>query len=136
MKPREEYTLEWVAMGDLKPGAIRHLALTQQQLERIARIHAVFAEVSASPVEEMVENMRREIDPDAKIAVWAAMARIYTTFCDQRELTHEVKGDVYQLLLWRSMSSRTIALDHARMKSLGKEDAEKVMDLWERGEAP
>jgi hypothetical protein len=133
MKPREDYTLEWIALRDLKPGPIRHLALTQQQLERIARIHAVFAEFSSSPLEEMVENMQREINPDAEIAVWAAMARVHTAFCGQRELTHEARFEVYQLLLWRSVSSRAIALDRARLKSLGREDAEKVMDLWERG---
>ena len=133
MKPGEKYTVAWVNVRDLTRGPIRHLALSQEQLERIASVHAVFAEVDHRPLEEMVDNFQREINPDSEIALWEAMARVYSAFCSQRELTLEAKSDVLHLLLWRSMSSRAITLDRARLKSLGREEAEAVLDLCERG---
>jgi hypothetical protein len=55
-----------IALKDLELNEIVHDSLTSRQLNEIGRIQKVFAEVSSSSLEEMIDNFRRDSIPITK----------------------------------------------------------------------
>ena len=120
----------WVHPDQLKPGPIRHEALTEKQLERIRHFQAVFSEVDPTPVEKWIEDFRRDANPDREIAIWEGMAKPYEVFTASRNLSLEAKKEVYGVVLMRSGAPEDEVLQHLKLKTLTDQDAKKIMALF------
>jgi hypothetical protein len=112
---------------DLKPNKIQHEQLSQEQLKRIKKLHEIFAEVDRSSLEKWIDNFKRDINPDAEIAIWERVAKAYTSYCSRRELTLEAKDDVFQALLLRSIPSDEESVKTLKLKALSTDEARTVM---------
>lgn len=126
---REPQT-QTVPATSLKPGALQHAQLTDEQLRRIDKLRATFAEVDESPLETWIENFKRDANPDAELAIWERMARAYQAYCAPRELSVAVKKEVHTLLLLRSMTSEEEALKAGKLKLLSAADAKEVLQHY------
>ena len=62
----------------MKPNTIQHEHLSEDQLNRITKLHKTFAEVDKSSLETWVDNFKRDANPESEISVWERVARAYT----------------------------------------------------------
>lgn len=118
---------QMVNAADLKPNEIQHEQLSEEQLRRIKKLHETFAEVDTSSLEKWIDNFKRDADPDSEIAIWERVANAYINYCSKRQLTLEAKGDVFQALVLRSMTSDEEAVKNLNLKVLSAEEARKIM---------
>jgi hypothetical protein len=118
---------QMVNAADLKPNEIQHEQLSEEQLRRIRKLHESFAEVDRSPLEKWIDNFKRDENPDSEIAIWERVANGYRNYCSQRQLTLEAKGDVFQTLVLRSMTSDEEAVKTLKLKVLSSDEARKIM---------
>ena len=116
-----------VNAADLKPNEIQHERLSEEQVRRIARLHEIFAEVDSSSLEKWIDNFKRDQDPDLEIAIWERIAKRYTDYCSQRNLSLDAKDDVFQTLVLRSMTSDEEQVKKLKLKALSLEEARKIM---------
>jgi hypothetical protein len=116
-----------VNAADLKPSEIQRDQLSEDQLRRIKKLRETFAEVDSSSLEKWIDNFKRDADPDSEIAIWERVAVAYTNYCSQRQLTLEAKGDVFQALVLRSMTSDEEAVKTLKLKVLSADEARKIM---------
>jgi len=61
--------IERVNPADLKPNAIQHEQLTEEQLRRTKKLHETFAEVDKSSLETWIDNFKRDMNTDKEIAI-------------------------------------------------------------------
>ena len=116
-----------VNTADLKPNEIQHEQLSEEQLRRIKKLQETFAEVDSSSLEKWIDNFKRDANPDSEIAVWERVANAYTRYCSRRQLTLEAKGDVFQALVVRSMTSDEEAVKTLKLRVLSADEARKIM---------
>ena len=118
---------QMVNAADLKPNEIQHEQLSEEQLRRIKKLHETFAEVDRSSLEKWIDNFKRDANPDSEIAIWERVANAYRNYCSQRQLTLEAKGDVFQALVLRSMTSDEEAVKTLKLKVLSSDEARTIM---------
>ena len=118
---------QMVNVADLRPNEIQHEQLSEEQLRRIKKLHETFAAVDSSSLEKWIDNFKRDANPDSEIAIWERIAKAYTSYCSQRELTPEARSDVFQTLVMRSMTSDVEAVKALKLKVLSEDEALKVM---------
>ena len=119
--------VEWVDPNLVQPGPVRRESLTPEQMTRIRRLQAVFAEVDGQSVEQWVDNFKRDFHPDRELAVWEKMADAYTRYCSKRTLSPEAKQDVFKVVLMRSMAPEHEVLPRLKLSVLTKADAAEIM---------
>jgi len=118
---------QMVNAADLKPNEVQHEQLSEGQLRRIKKLHETFAEVDSSSLEKWVDNFKRDANPDSEIAIWERVANAYTDYCSRIPLTQEAKGDVFQVLVLRSMTSDEDTVKTLKLKVLSADEARKIM---------
>ena len=118
---------QMVNVADLQPSEIQHEQLSEEQLRRIKKLHETFTEVDSSSFEKWIDGFKRDANPDSEIAIWERVANAYTSYCSRRQLTLEAKGDVFQALVLRSMTSDKEAVKTLKLKALSGDEARKIM---------
>ncbi len=119
--------IERVNPADLKPNSIQHEQLTEEQLQRIRKLHETFAEVDKSSLETWIDNFKRDMNPNKEIAVWEHIAKAYTNYVSQKNLSLDAKEDVFQTLLMGSMSSDEETTKSLKLKVLLQDEARKIL---------
>lgn len=66
------------------------------------------------------------MNPDREIAIWERIAKGYTNYTSQKELSLEAKEDAFQTLLMCSMSSGEETIQALNLKVLSKDEARKI----------
>ncbi len=80
--------------------------LSVQQVERIKRIASFLQEHDSTPVEQWVENMRRDRHPETEIQVWEEIIECYQEEMKERSSAdYEERHLLYSALLTASMLS-------------------------------
>ncbi len=96
-------------------------------MERVRKLQAVFGEVDGQSVDQWVDNLKRDLDPDRELDIWERMANAYTAYCSKRTLSGEAKKEVYKVVLLRSMAPEKDVLERLDLKVLTKDEAVAVM---------
>jgi hypothetical protein len=104
--------------------------LQEDQLLRIKTLQQTFAEVDQSPLDEWIDNFKRNADPNREIMIWERIAEAYTRYCSQHPLTVEAKKEVHSILLTRSMVSEEEAIKQIKLKLLTIADAKEIMSFY------
>jgi hypothetical protein len=71
--PTEKY---WVNPQSLKDGEPKS-TLTEAQLLRVLKLRLMFAKHDPLTLEEWVDTLRRESDPEVELRVWEHLAEVY-----------------------------------------------------------
>jgi hypothetical protein len=122
--------VEWVDPKSIQPGPIQRDALSDDQMARIRSLQATFVEVDGQPVEQWVDNFKRDADPDKELLVWERMAKAYRGYCEGKKLSAAARKDVYRVVLLRSMASEKEVLERVKLAELSREDAVSVMKAY------
>lgn len=125
--------VEWIEVDKIQPGPTVHETLTDEQMAHIKALQKVFFEVDGQPVEQWVDNFKRDLNPDRELAIWERMATAYGDYCASREdLTIDVKKEVYKIVLLRSMAPPDEVLSRIELKHLSKDEAQDIMRGYPR----
>jgi hypothetical protein len=114
----------------LQPNSNQPGQLQEDQLLRIKTLQQTFAEVDETPLDEWIDNLKRNADPNREIMIWERIAEAYTRYCSQHPLTIEAKKEVHSILLTRSMVSEEEALKQIKPKLLTIADAKEIMSFY------
>jgi hypothetical protein len=125
--PTSQPEVQWVDPNTIQLGPIRRDSLTPEQMERVRKLQAVFVEVDGQSVDQWVDNLKRDLDPDRELDIWERMANAYTAYCLKRTLSGEAKKEVYKVVLLRSMAPEKDVLERLDLKVLTKDEAVAVM---------
>jgi hypothetical protein len=80
----DEPEIRHVNPQDLKPGPIRHKALTNKQLERVRLIYACLGPFIETPFEQFELNFLRDMHPEREIKIWSCIALAHQKFLKQK----------------------------------------------------
>jgi len=127
---------QWVDPGTLRQSPVQHDSLSPSQVDRIKKVHEVFAEVDPTPLEKWLEDFRRDRDPDREIAIYEGMAEAYVAYSEGRSLTPDQKADVYQVVLLRSAAPDDEVLERVSLKVLTVAEAKQILSLYKAPPTP
>lgn len=88
----------------LKKGPIQHEILTEELEKRIRGCFARLAEVDRTPIENLLEDFKRDQNPEKEIMVWEAVADGYEEFLKYRETDPATRQSAFQVLVQLTMS--------------------------------
>lgn len=114
--------VEWIDPKTIQPRPIRRDVLSDEQMVRIRTLQAKFAEVDGQVVEQWVENIKRDADPDRELRVWERMAQAYRAYCEGKKLSAAATKDVYCVVLLRSMAPEQEVLKQVKLAELSHEE--------------
>ena len=128
--------VQWVDPATLKPGPIRHERLSDEQMQRIAAVQKVFAEVDSNPLEKWVEDFKRDMNPDREIAIWETMAAAYSKVNSPKTFSLPQRKELFGVMLTGSGASEDETIKHLKPKVLSEAEARSALRTlaqeWEK----
>jgi hypothetical protein len=125
-----------VRPSDIRPGPIRHEKLSDSLVARIRKFEPIFAEVYPRTQEGWLDGFQRDVDPEAEVAIWEAMASAYQRFTEKRSLSLDAKKEAFGLLLVRSAEDEQHTLSRTTLKYLSRADAKELLRLYSAAPKP
>jgi len=117
--------------NDVVVGPIVHDSLTQEQLTRVKKIHAIFSDVYTVSFEETIDNFRRDQNPDKEILIWERMAGAYQKYMSAHpSSSYDQKHEAFILLLMRSMMSDEEAITESKIKVLSQDEVKELLQNY------
>ncbi len=93
---------ELVAASDLKPGPIRHETLPEGFVVRVRLVHGVIGDVVGTPLAEMVEGFKRDLDPVSELRTWERIALVISDLSRAHVVTQQQMASILSTLLFAS----------------------------------
>lgn len=123
---------ETIAIEDLTLGPIVHETLSDEQLEKINLIQEAFNEVYPIPLDETLENFKRDQNPDNEIEIWMNMARSYQLFASKNTGVEKLdaRTEAFELILMRSMMSEEEAIDATKPTFLMEDEIQEILTSY------
>ena len=101
--------------SQLYKGPIRHLALSDEFIDRVKRFKGTLADVDGTSLEETMDNFKRDTHPEEELAIWERIANVYQSFLSHNPTTNlAIKKEIFAVLLGTSMG----AYDWGNIKKL------------------
>lgn len=114
----------------LKPGEIQHQQLPKELENRIRKCFARLAEVDKTPIESIVEDFKRDQNPDKEIVIWEAVADAYDGFLKSRKTDAATRQAAFGVLMHLSTSNaRDVEIKKLRQEPLTDSDIELLKKL-------
>ncbi|MEJ1237223.1 hypothetical protein WBG78_03780 [Chryseolinea sp. T2] len=130
-KPNTGDTDDVVTNATHHPGASSHNALTDDQLEKVKRIHFAFDEVAKITLTETIDKFKRYSEPDREIAIWLTMATAYERFAINKHVEeYDKKKEAFELLILRSKASEKEVLEKHHFEYLSNEEVQEIFDYY------
>lgn len=133
---KKENQTQNINPSDLHLHEVVHETLTPKQIEKITKIHTIFAEVDENSLEQTINDFKRDINPDNEIEIWMQMANAYKGYLSQNTKNLDEKKEVFKLILSRSMMSTKEAIENSDLKFLSLEDANEVLSFYNNQPEP
>jgi hypothetical protein len=94
--------------------------LSEDQIKKITRIHAVFFEVLPVSLDETLTNFKRDLNPDSEIEIWMGMADEYEKCIEnsQTKLDLNQKKEIFKSILSGSMMSDHVRVGEKRISAI------------------
>ena len=126
MKKKIQKNVE-VNTADINFGPVRHEELPMELVQRIHAFKEMLIEVEQIPLEETIDNFKRDMHPDREVAIWEHIAsayQIYVTFNPGLDLFQ--KKDLLSVLLNLSMNRE----DFSAIQYLNKEQIGEIVLVY------
>jgi hypothetical protein len=105
--------------------------LSPQLVDRIKAIAAVFTDVLPDPLEEWLDDFRRDQHPESEVKVWEKITGKYLLLTEPSEPLARRK-DVARVLLACSSNSAVVARLTSECKNLDKDEVERICEIWQQ----
>lgn len=122
---RKQAKLTRVNLKDIKPGPLRHLTLPSMLISRIQRIAEVFKGiypehntaihwrgVKPDIVAQWIEGFQRDMHPENEVIIWEGIARAFETYIEGKDLSLNVRKELFAIALGRTMGADSKPLKH------------------------
>jgi hypothetical protein len=120
--------------GDQQPvyrGSRKHEALSHEQLQRVARLRAVLAEVDPPTLEEWVDAFKRDLDPESEIRLVEASAVVYQRLTAQVSLSPDEKSRLWVVLSGISLGGQGPDLSAMIPAGRGLPGFERIVRMYQ-----
>ncbi|PXY44460.1 hypothetical protein [Flavobacterium hydrophilum] len=129
--------IKTVNPNEINQGPIIHNELSHEQIEKIKKIQATFADVYKISLEETITNFKRDRNPDNEIEIWLNMVHAYEKFIlKDSEITLNKKSEVFKLILMRSMMDEKEAIKETDCKILNEKEITEILSYYIFKSAP
>jgi hypothetical protein len=111
---------------------IKKDSLTAGQIEKIEAFYSKLKEVCGSSLEEMISNFKKDPNTDVEIASWTRIANAYQKCIHiwNYKPTLEMKKEIFQLMLNRSMTSDEEAIKSVKPVLLSEKEIQVVLTFY------
>ena len=107
-------------------------SLTTEQIEKIKAFHSILKEVCESSLEEMIYDFKKDPNADVEIAIWTRIANAYKKCIKTWNYipTLEMKKEMFQLMLNRSMTTDEEAMKSVKPTLLSEKEVQVVLNFY------
>lgn len=120
----------WVDPNEIQQGPTLHNELPDQLLDRIKAVQETFAEVDDTPLEQWIDDFKRDLDPESNIKIWEDMKVAYNSYCKDRELPIETRKEVFKIVLMRSMMPDADVIARLEVKHVPADDVRAILAAY------
>jgi hypothetical protein len=120
-----------VDVMELKQGPHRRSNLSAEQVDRVNRFREILSEVDQLSLEEHLDNLRRDINPDEEIEVWEHIAAAYRSYTISKSLDDDAKMYVLHVLLSRSGQSNAEVIRSLQANGTLRPEAHDILEHYE-----
>lgn len=137
-KPKSDDNIEKLNPNELVQNDIIHQELSKEQIEKIKKIQASFADVYKITLEETITNFKRDKNPDNEIQIWLNMVNAYEKFIYKsgNEIEINKKAEVFKLILMRSMMEENKARIETKCVILNEKEINEIFSYYEMEAKP
>jgi hypothetical protein len=97
---------EEVRLSDLKFGPIRNPVLPGEFIERIKAFKKILSEFDSVPLDETIDNFKRDTDPESELVIWERIASTYQLYLSHNPTTDSaIRKEIFAVLLGASMGA-------------------------------
>ena len=111
----------------LKQGPYRREQLAPEQIERVKRYVSDLPESAPMTLEEHLDGLRRDIDPDQEIGIWEHVVTAYKSYCSSRCPDADTQLYALQVLLSRSGQSDAEVLSSLKAGNVLRSEAPAIL---------
>lgn len=122
----------FVESASLVPPEIKKDSLTSGQLEKIKIFHSILKDVCGSSLEEMIDELKKDPNADVEIASWTRIAGAYKKCIKSWNYKPklEMKKEIFQLILNRSMTTDEEAIKSVKPVLLSEKEIQVVLTFY------
>lgn len=115
---------------ELRCGWLKHGSLSEEQTQRVGRLHEVLVEAYPMTVEGWIDGFLRDADPELEIQIIEACAAVYEQLSVRTQLSSEEKKRLYSVLCAISAGGASPELASAIPHGRGLPDLEVLASMY------
>ena len=127
LKAVQEGTNKVVEWASLTKSPILHETLSESQLVRIKIIQLVFADVDDTPLNNWIDNIRRDMYPDDEIRIYEKIVGVYLDVTQSNSFSKEKRRELYHTLV-----AQSLGIKNQQFKYLTEQDIDVLIGAIER----
>lgn len=130
--PEEQFEpkFHWTAPSELEGDTILHDELPSELLARIKNVHATFADVHGQPLAELIDELKREPEPESNVRIWEDMQIAYNSYCNDHEVPLETRKEVFKIVAWRAALPDTEVLAKLKLQNVPANDVKAILAAY------
>jgi hypothetical protein len=118
----------YINIDDIEDGPIQHEKLPQELLDRIINFKEILIEVEKTPIDQTIENFKKDTHPESEVEVWEHIARAYHAHTTtQPDITLDKKKEIYKAIFLLSL--RAIK-EFEEMETLSEEEKQEIVFIY------
>jgi hypothetical protein len=94
-----------IPISQLKRGPIRHEELPLSLTARISYLQQALEEVYSQPIEEWLDEFRRDANPESEVIWWERLTRCYLAYTETKDLSFKQKQAAFKILFALGMGN-------------------------------
>jgi hypothetical protein len=104
-----------IPISEIRKAPIRHEHLPVALVTRIGELQQALAEVYPKPIENWLDEFKRDTDPEAEVDWWESLVAGYRAYTEPKDLTLSQKKAAFKIFLLGGMGEdlRSLAAEFA-----------------------
>jgi len=129
---RQEYKKEHSLKNEIIPSQGKKTPdpLPVDLRKRIRHCFRLLAEVDPTPTDQILEDFRRDPEPEKGLAFWEAVASAYTEFVQKRKPTAEGRREAFKILSHMLISGKGVPASKLCSKNLSEADVKWLQERF------
>ena len=103
---------EQLRLSDIQFGPIRHPVLPGDFIERIKAFKKILGDVDSVPIEQTIDNFKRDADPESELVIWERIASTFQLYLSHKPTTDSaIRKGIFAVLLGASMGINDVVVE-------------------------
>ena len=97
---------EQLRLSDIQFGPIRYPVLPGDFIERIKAFKKILGDIDSVPIEQTIDNFKRDADPESELVIWERIASAFQLYFSHKPTTDSaIRKEIFAVLLGSSMGT-------------------------------